>query len=440
MKRLSKYSAILTFLMVGMFMISSTKTHLADITIHKDVDMRNGPGSYYKLILRLKPGAKAQKMEKEQQWVKIKYESKVGWIPQRSAYLKKDDQELETTPDQDQAVTDAQDAFDELAGNETDTTESTTASPAQVAAAVKGFSKKFASRKAGNEDIKLLKNFDGFIDPASYHRFKNKRQGSWNPKEAQSRFPLSSKEAPVLNPQREQVGWAISNVIAQQGLVENKSVQRYLTYVAIWVAENTKRYETPVQVYILDSNQITGYASPNGAIFVSKRLLQLMNNESEFAFFVAHELTHIVLNHGVKETKKRRTKILAERRYEELDQETGGGSDQFKKVEEELTEWAGQMYEYTIKDRLNQYEYQADHRGIGFTYRAGYNPRNGLNLLQRIYNKQGDFEDGIGKPKWKGSSLQKRIIKIESQIDDLDVPDNFGHSHRNVFRQHLRGL
>lgn len=407
------------------------------ITIKNSVDMRNGPGSYYQLILRLKSGAEVSEIEQEQQWLKVKTDTNIGWIPERSVNL---EDQKDASQDREQIISNSDDAFDKLAGAESDTVTDPYASPAQVAAAVKGFAKDFTSKKSGSQDTTLLGDFNNFVNPKKYERFRSNRLQNWSWEKAQSRFPLDTKEAATLNPKREKVGWGIANVIAQQGLVENRELQQYLTHITLVLAENSHRYETPIQVYILDSEEISGYAAPNGAIFVSKGVLELMESEAEFAFFAAHELAHIMLNHGVKETRQRESKITAEQRFEELEEELGDRKQKYKDAEEELTRWANQVYKYTIQDRLKEYEYEADYWGVAYTYRAGYNPTGGLNLLKRIYDKQGDFEDQIGLAKWQGTSLRNRIIKIDNQISELDLPRNFGLDYQSTFQRKLSTL
>ncbi|TYP94054.1 SH3 domain-containing protein [Fodinibius salinus] len=437
MNRLSTYTALMLLLVLGLSAISAT-SRIAPITVKSSVDMRNGPGSYYKLLLRLKSGATAKKMDEEQQWLKIKASNKTGWIPRRSTYI--EDTEKRTSPDQDQVKTSAEDAFDELADGETDSAGTPSASQAQVAAAVKGFAKDFTSQKTESKNTDLLQNFDGFVSPSAYKEFRNQRLQNWSWDKAQSRFELKANEAAGLDPLREQAGWGIANVIAQQGLVENEALQQYLTHITLVIAENSHRYETPVQVYILDSTSITGYASPNGSIFVSRGLLKLIKNEAEFAFFAAHELAHIVHNHGIKETEKRKPKIKAEQQFEELNQEIGERKEKYKKVEAELTKLANQMYEYTVKDRLDEYEYDADYWAVAYTYRAGYHPGRGLDLLKRINNQQQQLGGQIEKTKWKGASLQKRINKIENQLKDLQIPSSFGRSYEYIFQRKMQAL
>lgn len=403
------------------------------LTIKNTVDMRNGPGSYYELILRLNPGAEVTAIDRQQQWLKVKAEQKEGWIPERAAYVGKINEK--TSIDQNEVVSNAQSAFEALNGDADSTQEDPYASPAQVAAAVKGFATDFTSGKSGNEENTVLQDFNTFINPQNYQQFRNTRLRNWSWEKAQERFEIDPNEIPELDPLQEQTGWGIANVIAQRGLVKNQELQQYLTNIARILAENSHRYETPVHAYILDSNEISGYAAPNGSIFVSKGALQIMKSETELAFFLAHELAHVVQNHGIKESKQRTAKIWVDEHLEELNRELGNRDGKYKEVEKDLTQLANEMYEYTIKDRLVEYEFSADYWGIVYMYRAGYHPHGGLYLLKRLQINQGDFEDQIGHAKWKGTSLHDRIIRIGSQINQFNLPQNFGHNFQSTFLQ-----
>ncbi len=409
-----------------------------DLTIKNTVDMRNGPGSYYELILRLNSGVEVTEIDQQQQWLKVKTKQKEGWIPKRAAYV---DKPKKTSPNQDEAVPDAQAAFEELDSNADSTTqEDPYASPAQVAAAVKGFATDFTSSKTGDKENALLNDFTDFFDPTAYQRFRKTRLQNWSWQQAQDRFEINPNEVPEINPLQERAGWGIANVIAQQGLVNNRDLQQYLTHVALILTENSHRYETPIRVYVLDTNEITGYAAPSGTIFVSKGALQLMQSETEFAFFAAHEIAHIVHNHGIKESERRETRIKADERFQELNQELGESSAKYEEAEENLNELANEMYEYTIKDRLEEYEFSADYWGIIYMYRAGYHPNGALHLLRRISKNKGDFQDRIGHAKWKGTSLRDRIIRINSKISDFNLPRNFGHNYQPTYQQKIRTL
>ena len=57
---------------------------------------------------------------------------------------------------------------------------------------------------------------------------------------------------------------------------------------------------------ILDSDEINAFATPGGHIFLSRGMIRLAESEDELAAIVAHEISHVVLQHGMKSIKSSR--------------------------------------------------------------------------------------------------------------------------------------
>lgn len=431
MIRTIKYS-LLVLLLTGF----STAFGQSTFSIQQSVDMRSGPGSYYELVLRLNKGAQVTELEKEATWMKVRIDDKEGWIPEQSTYLAKDT-DSQKSKESDSPSSSMDDAFSELEGGESSSEEDAYASPAQVAAAVKGFARKYTTKRSEKTVVDLTRSFDDRINPKEYRRFRRDRMGNWTWKIAQSRFPLRTDTIPTMTPEIEKMGWGIANALAQNGLVQNRELLEYLNYVAAIVTESSHRYETPVQIHVLDSDDITGYACPNGIIFISKGALQVMESEAEVAFFIAHELAHVVLQHGVKESKDRRSKIKADDAFSELEDDLDYDErqdDKYVQTSQDLTQWADQVYEYIIHKKLERYEFQADFWGVVYAYRAGYNPDASMKLLQRILNKQGDFEKKMGELDWQGASLETRIDKLNSYTKKMDLAERLNRDYKAAYQ------
>lgn len=57
---------------------------------------------------------------------------------------------------------------------------------------------------------------------------------------------------------------------------------------------------------ILDSDQINAFATPGGHIFLTRGMIRLARTEDELAAIIAHEINHVVLQHGMKSIKSSR--------------------------------------------------------------------------------------------------------------------------------------
>ncbi|MCL0046055.1 M48 family metalloprotease [Nitrospinaceae bacterium] len=51
---------------------------------------------------------------------------------------------------------------------------------------------------------------------------------------------------------------------------------------------------------LVDSSEINAFALPGGYVYVTRGLLAALNNESELASVIGHEIAHVTLHHGAK--------------------------------------------------------------------------------------------------------------------------------------------
>ena len=390
-------------------------------TIQTSVDLREGPGAYFELLLRLNRGANVVQIDEEPGWLQVDFDEQTGWIPDQPHYFEE--------PEQDEEEEDARARmsrmYNEMMGEEDEDDSSIYATPTEVAAAIRGFSRQYRASRGDGTDVDFSRSFEDRIDISDYNSFRRSRISGWSWFIAHNRFPLSALdiEVPEFTPEIETMGWGIASALAEKGLYENYEVQEYLQYVGLMVAESSHRYEIPVQIHILDVDEVVGYSAPNGIIFISKGALQFMESEAELAFFIGHELAHIVMQHGVQETTEREVHIRRDDAFSQLRQELDydNRDDNYARVATELSEWADQVYEYLVSERLNEYEYEADLLGVAYAFRAGYDPSAAVDLLNRLEREQGGFATQIGTLEWEGTELEYRIENINEIIGHLNT-------------------
>lgn len=86
--------------------------------------------------------------------------------------------------------------------------------------------------------------------------------------------------------------------------VKDKAIDNYVNSVAQKVARHSDLH-VPLHVTVLNTREINAFSLPGGYVFVERGLLQAVDNESELAGVIGHEIGHVVARHGHKLMHKR---------------------------------------------------------------------------------------------------------------------------------------
>ncbi len=148
-------------------------------------------------------------------------------------------------------------------------------------------------------------------------------------------------------------------------LVDNRTQQVYVNDVGRWLALHSGRPDLPWKFGILDTDSVNAFATPGGNVFISRGLMAQLHSEPELAGVLAHEISHVVLKHHLKDIQKNATKNMA------LDMASlkAGGL-----VGEAAKAVARVGMEGFVRGLSRDDELQADRLGVVIAARAGYDP------------------------------------------------------------------
>ena len=171
----------------------------------------------------------------------------------------------------------------------------------------------------------------------------------------------------IGEPEEITIGSGIAaNLLGASPLLADDRVQQYVNQVGRWVSLHTERPDLPWKFGVLASADVNAFATPGGTIFITRGLLQKLNNESELAGVLAHEMVHVVRKHHLAALQKgARTDIAADLASEAL--KSKGNSVVLGKAIKAGTEVYARGLD---KDD----EFEADRMGIVIATRAGYDP------------------------------------------------------------------
>ena len=167
------------------------------------------------------------------------------------------------------------------------------------------------------------------------------------------------------------------------GVYDNPALQKYVATLGRAIADVSDRPDIEYYFAVLNSEHPNAFATPGGYVFISLGLLRLMENESQLAGVLAHEISHITHKHALQ-TLEKSAKLasfgaLAIGAF-------GADPSMFDKVLEQAAE---ALFTKGLEKGM---EYEADKVGTEYAYRLGYRPdglKNFLSILKDKLPKEG---------------------------------------------------
>ena len=89
-----------------------------------------------------------------------------------------------------------------------------------------------------------------------------------------------------------------------RAVIDNDQLTGYLTRIAARLGKSPRAGKFTFQFAVLNDQTINAFALPGGPVFVHTGLLAAIDNESQLAGVLAHEMSHVALRHGTHEATK----------------------------------------------------------------------------------------------------------------------------------------
>ncbi len=200
---------------------------------------------------------------------------------------------------------------------------------------------------------------------------------------------------------------------------QNEQLQRYVNLVGRSLVRQSPRPDLLYSFAVIDSDAPNAFAGPGGYIFVTTGALKLMENESELAGVLAHEIAHVSEKHMLKTYKQGQWinfgKAVAEAKDEE--------KTKYFDMVDQATD--------TLFDRgLDQrFEYEADSVGMEIAALTGYDPRGIITFLQKLQYVTGETGGWLRTHPSSASRLQKLGTKLS-----VDLGNSTGVVQRDRFQ------
>ena len=156
------------------------------------------------------------------------------------------------------------------------------------------------------------------------------------------------------------------------------------------VASIPPEYSWSFEFHVVAQKEINAFALPGGPMFVNIGTITAASNEAELAGVMAHEMSHVYMQHSAKQQSKGKwTSGLAEVASGVLGATTGGVVGELAQAGMQFGA-QGLMLKYSRGD-----ESQADAVGAVILYKAGYNPQAMADFFKTL-----ESQGGGAPPQW----------------------------------------
>ncbi|MGB7159911.1 MAG: M48 family metalloprotease [Tepidisphaeraceae bacterium] len=225
-------------------------------------------------------------------------------------------------------------------------------------------------------------------------------------------------EAAAMNEtQEEAMGQSVAVAITNRyGLDADESLNRYVTLVGMTVASGSPRADATFNFGVLNTDQVNAYAGPNGYIMITRGALKQMQDESELAGVLAHEIAHVVDRHGLNKMKQAGFTQAAM---------------QAAKTNGDVAQWAhatDNIVQGIVDGQYNQdQESRADLLAVDYLVASGYDPNGYHAFLRRTASAQASNSSLMSSHPNMGNRAARVATKIQQKgaTGGAKLPERF---------------
>lgn len=172
----------------------------------------------------------------------------------------------------------------------------------------------------------------------------------------------------------------------------DQNLQRYVNRVGKWVALHSERADLPWNFGVINEESINAFAMPGGSVLVSHGLVKRLQNESELAGVLAHEIAHVLKKHQLAAIQSSlNSEVLAGFGKEAAGRAIGRRGDVMglgsKAAEAGVDALKNGIF---LKPLDRSMEYDADRMAVVIAARSGYDPYGLVAVMQMLAQTKGD--------------------------------------------------
>lgn len=179
-----------------------------------------------------------------------------------------------------------------------------------------------------------------------------------------------------------------NDILSESKLSTNAKAVNRIRIIGQRIADATERTDYVWEFNLIDNDEVANaFCLPGGKIAIYTGIMKLASTNAELATVIGHEISHAIARHG------------AERMTQFLLLELGGMALEVamkKKTQKtkdlsRIAYGAGTQLLY-ILPYSRTHEFEADHLGLIYMAKAGYDPRAAVDFWRKMNEEYGDKE------------------------------------------------
>lgn len=215
------------------------------------------------------------------------------------------------------------------------------------------------------------------------------------------------RELQVTEAEEVQLGAAVSEKVRNRyGVVQDKAVHRYVSLVGQVLVQKSSRPNLRFTFIVLDTDGVNAFAAPGGFVHITRGALGLMQNESELAGVLGHEIEHVTQKHTIKAMQKgKMVQMTAD--------ETLSNPAVFGKLVDKTTELV--MAGFGRNEEL-----ASDRDGLSLANAAGYAPGGLGTFLTRLKDRNSKATEKQGLFA-SHPEMDERLATLDKRIKEKNL-------------------
>jgi len=221
-----------------------------------------------------------------------------------------------------------------------------------------------------------------------------------------------------------------AQVRTEMGSYDDRALQEYVTSIGLKLAMNSERANLPWHFTVADVPAVNAFALPGGYIYITRGILPFLDDESQLAGVLGHEIGHVTARHAASQYSKSTlsqvgliaTAILA----------PGGQA---------IAQAGGSGLGLLLLKNSRNDEAQADGLGVRYASRAGWDPAG----IPRMLTTLGRIEEasdskGVQNLLEPHPQPEDRVQRVQAAVRDAEAGAAKFITNRDGYLQRMKGL